>query len=324
MSTVVKIYNQGSPDVLTLEEQKLETPRAGEVKIRQEAIGVNFVDVYMRNGYYGIPHIPFTLGVEGAGIVEEVGGSETKLKKNDRVAYFFSPGAYAEHRLIKETALIKIPDDISFEVAATILAKGLTARMLIKQVYQLKPSDTILVHAASGGVGTLLVRWAKSLKAKVIAVVGSSAKIEHAKNSGADVVLLSSSKDFAQQVLDATNGKGVDVVYDGIAGYAFPLSIQSVRTGGKIFLFGFSGGDADTAKYSQEIINKQIELDTPAIGMYVRQTDVLEEATADLFATYRSGILGTAKPTSYSLSDVVQVHKDLEARVTTGSVIMKP
>ncbi len=324
MSTVVKIYNQGSPDVLKVETQQLKKPLAGEVKIRQEAIGVNFVDVYMRNGYYGISSAPFILGVEGAGIVEEVGGNETKFKVNDRVAYFFSPGAYAAHRIIKETALIKIPDDISFEIAASLLAKGLTARMLVKQAHQLKPSDTILVHAASGGVGTLLVRWAKFLKAKVIAVVGSSAKIKHAKNSGADLVLLSSSKDFHQQVLDATNGKGVDVVYDGIGGKAFPLSIQSVRTGGKIFLFGFSDGDADTATYSQEIIDKRIELDTPAIGVYVRQTNVLEDATADLFATYRLGILGTAKPTSYSLSDVVQVHKDLEARVTTGSVIMKP
>lgn len=324
MSTVVKIYNQGSPDVLKVENQNLEKPLAGEVTIRQEAIGVNFVDVYMRNGYYGIPYAPFVLGVEGAGIVEEVGSNESRFKKNDRVAYFFSPGAYAEHRIINENALIKIPDDISFEIAASILAKGLTARMLVKQAYQLKPSDTILVHAASGGVGTLLVRWAKFLKANVIAVVGSDAKIDYAKNLGADTVLLSSSEDFVQQVLDATNGKGVDVVYDGIGGHTFPLSVQSVKTGGKIFLFGFSGGDADTAKHSEEIINRNIVLDTPAVGSYVRQVSILEEATADLFATYRLGVLGNTEPTSYSLSNVAQVHKALEARETIGSIILKP
>lgn len=321
-SGVVLLRKQGPPSVLEYTRETINRPERKEVLIRQEAIALNFVDVLFRNGSFPLNRFPATIGVEAAGVVEAVGNEVSQYTEGDRVAYYFSLGAYAGRRLISEDELIKLPDDVSFDEAASLLAKGLTARMLIKQAYRVQPGDVVLVHAAAGGVGTLVSRWAKALGATVIATVGNSSKKAIAMNSGADLVIALDSEDMGSLVRSFTNNQGVQTVFDGVGKATYNQSAGLVKESGTIVLYGTSSGapSIDTAF----LASKKITLLRPALGQYLPDDESVTIATRDLFEALRAGVLGKIKTTVYPLAEAGKAHNDLESGRTTGSIIFHP
>ena len=321
-SGVVHISKQGAPSVLEFTSEIVNGPGKNEVLIRQKAIALNFVDVMFRNGTFPLNHFPATIGVEAAGVVEAVGTNTDEWAVGDRVGYYFALGAYAEKRLIHKDQLIKLPDDISFDQAASIMAKGLTARMLVKQAYPVQPGDVILVHAAAGGVGSLEGRWAKSLGATVIGTVGNVSKKVLAARQGLDLVIALDSEDMTEQVSSITRGTGVDAVFDGVGKATFSKSASLVKPNGKIVLYGNSSGSPQIdADY---LATRNIGLIRPSLGQYLPDRDSLDSAVSELFEAFRTGVFGEIKPTIYALSEVSRAHQDLEASRTTGSVILQP
>lgn len=318
-TAVIRISRQGSPAVLGYGLETIGTPNANQVVLNQKAIALNFVDVMFRNGTFPLNNFPVTIGVEAAGIVESVGENVKDFAVGDRVGYFFALGAYAERRLINASELIKIPDDVSFDQAAAIMAKGLTARMLIKQAYSVKKGDTILVHAAAGGVGSLISRWAKALGAKVIGTVGNSSKKSYALSHGIDSVISLDYDDLTEVVNNFTEGKGVDAVFDGVGKATFNDSINVIKNGGTYLLFGNSSGVPDI---DNKILNdRKINFIRPNLGSYFPDKASVQFAATEMFDALRNGILGDINPTVYSLSDVAKAHQDLELSTTTGSII---
>ncbi|MCF0069371.1 quinone oxidoreductase [Dyadobacter sp. CY261] len=321
-SGVVRLTRQGPPSALEYVTEQVGMPKDHEVLIRHEAIALNFVDVLFRNGNFPLRQFPATIGVEAAGVVEAVGTGVKDWIAGDRIAYYFSLGAYAERRLIDPQQLVKLPDDITFDQAASLLAKGLTARMLVKQAYPVQIGDVVLVHAAAGGVGSLVSRWAKSLGATVIGTVGNAAKKALVQQHGLDLVVALDTEDLAQQVNSITNGQGVDVAYDGVGKATFGKSVDLLKSGGTIVLFGNASGEPEID--SAYLHSKQIKLIKPAIGQYLPDRKSVDVATAELFEAFRTGVLGTVEPAVYPLSQVAKAHQDLEASRTTGSVILHP
>lgn len=321
-SGVVRINRQGPPLVLEFTTEKVGQPAADEVLIKQEAIAVNFVDVLFRNGSFLLRQLPATIGVEAAGIVEAVGPEVKDLKVGDRVAYYFSPGAYAGKRLMPEEGLIQLPDDIGFDEAAAMLAKGLTARMLVKQAYAVQRGDVVLVHAAAGGVGSLVSRWAKALGATVIGTVGSAAKKARAAQAGADYVIALDSENIASAVSTYTGGKGVQAVFDGVGKATFAPSVEVLQPGGFIVLYGTASGEPqiDNARLAAS----NIRLLRPALMQYLPGKKEIAASVDDLFQAFRSGILGNLPITVYPLSQAASVHQQLESGATTGSLILHP
>lgn len=275
-----------------------------------------------RNGSFPLNQFPATIGVEGAGVVEAIGSNVTHLKVGDRVSYYFSLGAYAEKRLINAGDLTKIPEDISFDQAASLMAKGLTARMLVKQAYPIKNGDVVLVHAAAGGVGSLLSRWAKALGAKVIGTVGNVSKKESVLNAGIDHVIALDMENMEEAINAITGGQGVQAVFDGVGKATFEKSVKSIKNGGTIVLYGTASG---SPQIDQALLaTKKISLLRPSLGQYLPDQKSLDTASNDLFEALRTGLLGKINPTVYSLSDVAQAHHDLESSLTTGSVVLHP
>lgn len=318
-SGVIRIERQGSPSVLEYGLEEIGTPDANQVVLSQKAIALNFIDVMFRNGSFPISHFPATIGVEAAGIVESVGENVKEFSAGDRVGYFFSLGAYAERRIINASDLIKLPEGIPFDQAAAIMAKGLTARMLIKQAYPVKEGDTILVHAAAGGVGSLVSRWAKALGATVIGTVGSSSKKSYALSHGIDHIISLDEGNLSESILNFTNGKGIDAVFDGVGKATFNESLNVVKNGGTIVLFGSSSG---TPTIDDKILNaKKINLVQPTLGSYLPNKESFQQAASEMFDALRSGILGEINPTIYPLSEAAKAHQDLESGNTKGSVI---
>lgn len=319
LSGLVRLNRQGPPSVLQYTKDSIADPQGNEVLIKQEAIALNFVDVLFRNGSFPLSNLPTIIGVEAAGTVEAVGASVTAFKPGDRVGYFFSLGAYAERRLINEQELIAIPDDISFDQAASLMAKGMTARMLIKEAYPVQKNDVILVHAAAGGVGSLISRWAKVLGATVIGTVGSSSKKEYALAHGIDHVITLDSEDLEQSVLSFTQGKGIKAVFDGVGQATFNQSLALLENGGTALLFGSSSG---TPIIDRSLItSKNIKLIQPNLGSYLPDQESVKRSAEDVFDAFRSGILGEINPTIYSLSDAAKAHQDLESGQTKGSIL---
>ncbi|KGF64072.1 quinone oxidoreductase family protein [Pseudomonas lutea] len=320
MNQRIRIYQQGTPAVLTYESFTLEKPGRGQVAIRHEAIGVNYVDTMFRDGTFKIP-LPFSMGVEAAGVVEAVGADVQHLKTGDRVGYFFAPGAYADSRVIDAAALIKLPTDISSEQAAGLLSKGLTAWALVKQVHALRAGETVVVHGASGGVGTLLTRWAKSIGAKVIATVGSAAKARIIESWGIDTVLRSDEPHLAERMKAANGGAGVDVVYDLVGRQTLEASTHALRDGGDLVHVGNASGMA--APDSTLLAARGIRYVQPSTPQYVN-TENQNTAASEVFERFREGALGPLELSRYRLEDAVLAHQAIAARKHTGSILLMP
>ncbi len=323
MSKMMRVYETGGPEVLRWEDGALPSPGPGEVIVRNAAVGLNFLDVYHREGRYPAP-LPFVPGNEGAGTIEAVGADVAGLKVGDRVGYVGPLGAYAE-RLVRPAAqLIPLPDDIDDFTAASILLKGMTAEYLVRRTYPVQAGDTILVHAAAGGVGQILCQWAAHIGATVIGTVGSAAKRPIAEACGCARVIVTAEEDFAAVAREMTGGAGVAVVYDGVGAATFEGSLASTRTRGMVVAFGAASGPIPPFDLVRLAGLGSLYLTRPSLGAYTRTPEELRASAEAVFAVVRSGAVKIAPPRTYRLADAATAHADLEARRTTGSVVLLP
>jgi NADPH2:quinone reductase len=320
MTQRIRIYQQGGPTVLHYENFTLEQPVRDQVLIRHEAIGVNFVDTMFRDGTFKVP-LPFSMGVEAAGVIQAVGPRVSNLKVGDRVGYFFAFGAYSDYRVVDASALIKLPDDISSQQAAGLLSKGLTAWALVKKVHTVQAGETVVVQGVSGGVGTLLSRWAKSLGATVIGTVGSASKANIVDAWGLDHVLRSDQPGLADQIRDVTSGIGVDVVYDLVGRQTIDASVGALRNGGHLVHAGNASGAAvvDTTR----LASKNIRYQQPATPQYVNPLNH-DMAASELFERFREGALGPLELSHYRLEEASIAHQAIADRKHTGSILLIP
>ena len=324
MNKAIQIKKIGGPEVLKLVDMPLHQPRSGEVLLHQKAIGLNFIDIYFRTGLYAQP-LPAVLGQEGAGIVEAVGPDVTNVKVGDRVAYADGPlGAYAERRIIPANVLVKLPDTISFEVAAAVLLQGLTVQYLFKRTYKIKPGQTILFHAAAGGVGLLACQWAKASGVKMIGTVSSPAKAELAKANGCTYAINTTEENFVERVEEITKGHGVPVVYDSIGRDTFFDSLNCLSPLGMMVSFGNSSGPVPAFNLTELSSRGSLFVTRPVLMHYTATRADLDEMAADLFAMIERKKINVQINQRYALADAAQAHRDLEARKTTGSSILLP
>ena len=326
MSHAIRIHQPGNAEVLQWDSIDVGSPAAGQIKLRQTACGLNYIDVYMRDGIYPIAEYPAILGMEAAGVIEELGEgvAEMNLDLNvgDRVAYAMVAGAYAEERLIDAQKLIRIPDSIDDKTAATMMLKGLTAHYLLFRTYPVKAGDTILVHAASGGVGLMLCQWAKHLGATVIGTVGSEEKAQLAMANGCDHVIFYREENIAERVRELTDGVGVAVVYDGIGQSTFEASLDSLQPFGTMVTYGNITGQVEA--FSPKILAPKgsLYVTRPTLGTHTATRELLVEGAERLIDVISKGIVKNHIKQSYALKDTAQAHKDLEARITTGSTVL--
>ena len=324
MTRIIKIEKAGGPEVLKLETINLEKPAPEEVTIEHKAIGLNFIDIYHRSGLYPI-ELPSGIGAEGAGTIKEIGSKVEGFSVGDKVAYAGAPlGAYSSERNYSTKNLVKIPDGITHEVAATLMTKGLTAYYLIYKTYPVSANETILFHAAAGGVGQILCQWAKSLGCKVIGTVGGDEKISIAKKNGCDLVINYSKEDFSKKVLEFTKGKGVPVVYDGVGKNTFHKSIECLKTRGMMVSFGNASGSLESIDVKKSIQPKGLYFTRPAMWHYLNSSDEIREGADKLFEKIKLGKIKIEIFKKYRLDDVQQAHKDLESRKIIGPAIIIP
>ena len=320
----VEIKKTGGPEVIGLKDISLSSPMSGEVLIRQVAIGLNYIDTYHRSGLYPVP-LPSGIGLEGAGIIEKVGADCSGFKEGDKVAYAAAPiGSYATHRIYPIKSLIKVPEGIDLEIAAAIMTKGLTTFYLLHKTYKVKSGETILFHAAAGGVGQIFCQWAKSLGCTVIGTVGSDEKIEIAKDYGCSHVINYNAKDFQKEVMDITNNSGLPVVYDGVGKVTMEKSLLCLKMRGTFVSFGNASGKLDAVDVGKLIAPKGLFLTRPSIAHYTSTKDELDEAAKKLFEMIKSKNVKVKLFKKYLLSEVVQAHKDLENRKIIGPAIITP
>jgi NADPH2:quinone reductase len=325
MAKAIRMYETGGPEVLRWEDFDPGQPEPGEVLLRHEAIGLNFIDVYHRNGLYPLPLLPATPGMEGAGIVEAVGGEVTEVAVGDRVAYAGPPpGAYAEVRVIPAHRLVKLPEGISTRQGASMMLQGMTARYLLHGCYAVKAGDIILIHAAAGGVGSIVSQWAKHLGAIVIGTVGSPEKAELAAANGCDHPILYKEEDFASKVNEITNGEGVDVVYDSVGQSTFMKSLDCLRPLGMMVSFGQSSGPVPPFDLSVLGLKGSLFLTRPSLMTYTAERGDLLAHAQDLFEVVEKGAVKIEIRQTYPLTEVAQAHRDLEDRKTTGSSLLIP
>ncbi|MCH2545807.1 MAG: quinone oxidoreductase [Alphaproteobacteria bacterium] len=324
MTRVVKIEKTGGPEVLKIESIELGKTGPEEVLIEQKAIGLNFIDTYHRSGLYPI-ELPSGIGVEGSGIIKKIGSKVKDFSIGDHIAYSGTPlGAYSSERNYPTKNLVKIPEEINFNVAATLMTKGLTAYYLLYKTYPISPNETLLFHAAAGGVGQIFCQWAKSLGCKVIGTVGSDEKITIAKKNGCDFVINYSTEDFAAKVLELTKGKGVPVVYDGVGKNTFEGSIECLKMRGMLVSFGNSSGSVTNIDVKKMIQPKSLYFTRPTMFHYLATKNELKEGADKLFEKISLGKIKIEIFKQYKLEDVVQAHKDLEARKIIGPVVIIP
>lgn len=325
MPKAIQIYKTGGPEVLRWEEYDPGRPAAGEALVRHEAVGLNFIDVYHRTGLYPLPSLPAVPGMEGAGIVEAVGEGVTEVAVGERVAYAGQPpGAYAEIRRIPAHRLVKLPDAISTKQGAAMMLQGMTARYLLRGCYAVKAGDTILIHAAAGGVGLIVCQWANHLGATVIGTVGSEEKAALARAHGCHHTILYSKEDFAERTRKITGGRGVDVVYDSVGQATFMKSLDCLRPMGMLVSFGQSSGLVPPFDPGLLSAKGSLFLTRPTLMTYTAQRDALLEHARDLFEVVASGAVKIEIQQSYPLAEAARAHRDLEARKTTGSTILVP
>jgi NADPH2:quinone reductase len=322
--SAVRFDHHGGAEVLDLVEVPAPSPGPGEVLIRNVAIGLNFIDIYQRTGLYPLP-LPSGLGKESAGVVEAVGEGVTRFKVGDRVATATAPvGAYSQFHLMPETAAVAVPDDISLEVAAAVMLKGMTAEFLVNRAFHVKQGDEILLHAAAGGVGLILGQWAKSLGATVIGTVGSEAKAEFAKTHGSDHVILYDREDVAARVKGITKGRGVAVAYDSVGKDTFEASLASLKRRGTLVLFGNASGPVPPFDPLRLSRGGSLYVTRPTLFDYVATVEELDASAAALFAVIRSGAVKVEIGQTFPLAEVRQAHEALAGRKTTGSTLLIP
>ena len=323
MSYAIRIHETGGPEKLKWEEVAVGDPGPGEVRVRNTAIGLNFIDTYHRSGLYPV-QLPLTLGSEGAGVIEAVGPKVKDFKAGDRVAYANPIGAYAEVVLRPTARLVKIPAGIDDKVAAAIMLKGMTAWYLCRRTYKVKKGDTIVVHAAAGGVGQILCQWAKHLGAIVIGTVGSEEKAALAKKAGCRHVIVTAKEKFVERVKAITKGKGVPVVYDGVGKDTFMDSLDCISPLGLMVSFGNASGPV--APFNAGILAQKgsLFLTRPTLFTYTAQREDLLKAASELFSVVKSKAVKISVNQTYPLSEAAQAHRDLEARKTTGSTVLLP
>jgi len=325
MSKAIRIYETGGPEVLKWEEFDPGKPDPGEVLLRHEAVGLNFIDVYHRTGLYPLPALPANPGMEGAGVVEEVGSDVAEFASGDRVAYAgLPPGAYAEIRRIPADRLINLPEKISTRQAAAMMLQGMTARFLLRRCYDVKKGDSILIQAAAGGVGLIVCQWAKHLGATVIGTVGSPQKAELAKVHGCDYPILYNDEDFAAKAREITGEQGVDVVYDSVGQATFMNSLDCLRPMGMMVSFGQASGAIPPFDVSVLGTKGSLSLTRPSLMTYTAKREDLLDHARDLFEVVENGAVKIEIKQTYALADAAQAHRDLEARKTTGSTILIP
>ena len=325
MVAAVRVHKTGGPEVLTFEQIEIGAPGPGQIKLKQHACGVNFIDTYFRMGMYPSPvGLPFTSGNEGAGEVIAVGPGVTDIKIGDRVGYVASLGGYAQERLMPADRAVKLPDSISYEQAAAMMLKGMTAQYLLRHTYKVEKGSTILVHAAAGGVGLILCQWGNALGATVIGTVGSEDKAKLAKANGAHHTILYRNEDFAAKVKEITGGKLCDVVYDGIGKTTFPASLDCIRPLGMFASFGSASGPVDSFNINILQTKGSLFATRPTLNNYVAKREDLLATAKDLFDVVSSGKVKIPVNQKYALKDAVKAHQDLEGRGTTGSSILIP
>jgi len=324
MTKAIRIFKTGGPEVMEYVDVEVGETGPGEARVRHHACGLNYIDVYFRTGLYPQP-LPAGLGMEGAGVVEAVGDGVTHLRAGDRVAYAGRPpGAYAEARVMPAAQLVKLPDNIDFETGAAMMLQGLTVQYLFRRTFPLKGGETVLFHAAAGGVGLIACQWARALGVTLIGTVGSDAKGELAKQHGAAHVINYNTENFVERVKEITGGKGVPVVYDSIGKDTFIGSLDCLAPLGTMVSFGNASGPVESFALAELAKRGSLYVTRPSMGAYLSTRAELEAAAKSLFGVVASGAVKVDVRQRYALADVAQAHRDLEGRKTTGSTILLP
>lgn len=324
MTKAIRMFKTGGPEVMEYVDVEVGDPGPGEVRIRHAAVGLNFIDVYFRTGLYPQP-LPSGLGQEGAGTIEAVGAGVSDFKVGDRVAYAGRPnGAYAEARVMPADILVKLPDSISFDTAAAMMLQGMTVQYLLRQTYPLKAGETILLHAAAGGIGLIACQWARALGVTVIGTVSTDEKAALAKAAGCTHVINYKTENFVERVKELTSGKGVPVVYDSIGKDTFIGSLDCLSPRGMMVSFGNASGSVSPFGVSELASRGSLFLTRPSLGNYVATREALNATAGDLFAMVEAKKVNIDINQRYALKDVGQAHADLEGRKTTGSTILIP
>ena len=320
----VIISKNGGPEVLELKDIKLDDPKSGEVLIKNKAIGLNYIDTYHRSGLYPV-ELPSNIGIEGAGVIEKIGSDVKDFNVGDKVAYASMPiGSYATHRIFPTKKLIKVPNEIDLENVVTLMTKGFTVFYLLHKTYPVKSGETILFHAAAGGVGQIFCQWAKSLGCTVIGTVGSDEKIEIAKSNGCAHVINYSKENFAEKVKEITNGEGVPVVYDGVGKKTFDGSIECLKIRGMMVSFGNASGPLDPCNVTKSLAPKGLYLTRPSIAHYTTTREELDEAAKKVFEMFINKKFTLNIFKKYSLNEIVKAHQDLENRKILGPAVIIP
>ncbi len=323
MPKAIRFHETGGPEVLRLEDIQVGDPGPGEARVRHAAVGVNFIDVYHRSGLYPVP-LPSGLGVEAAGVVDAVGAGVTHVRPGDRVAYVATAGSYAEARVVPADRLVKLPGDVPDRTAAAMMLKGLTVRSLVRRTYPVKAGDPVLVHAAAGGVGLIMVQWLKALGATVIGTVGSDEKAKIARAHGADHVIVYTREAFSKRVREITGGAGVAVVYDSVGKATFDGSLDSLRPLGLMVSFGNASGSPPPLDVGVLGRKGSLFLTRPTVFSYIAKREDLDQAAAELFEVVRTGKVKVEVSRTWPLAQAAEAHRALEARQTTGSLVLLP
>ncbi|HNJ76002.1 MAG TPA: quinone oxidoreductase [Azospira sp.] len=324
MVHAIRFHDTGGPEVLRWEAVEVGAPGPGQVRVRHEAVGLNFIDTYHRTGLYPLP-LPSGIGLEGAGVVEAIGEGVSNVRVGDRVAYAGGPvGAYSEARCMPAAPLLRLPDAIDFRTGAAMMLQGLTSAYLLRKTYRVQAGDAVLIHAAAGGVGLIACQWAKALGATVIGTTSSEEKAALARAHGADHIIFYNREDVAKRVREITGGEGVAVVYDGVGKDTFMGSLDSLRTRGMMVSFGNASGPV--APFDPLLLSQKgsIFITRPTLMHHTAKREELEELGGELFAMVASGKVRIEVNQTYALRDAAQAHIDLEARRTTGSTILLP
>jgi NADPH:quinone reductase len=324
MAKVIRFHERGGPEVLRLEDAEVGEPGPGQARVRHRAIGVNFIETYHRTGLYPLP-LPSGLGQEGAGVVEAVGAGVTHVKAGDRVAYANGPpGSYSEARLMPAERLVVVPDGVSDEQAAAVMLKGLTVQYLIRRTYAVKAGETVLWHAAAGGVGLIACQWLRALGVRVVGTAGSDEKAALAKAHGAAEVIVYTREDFPERVRALTGGEGVPVVYDSVGKSTFAGSLDCLKPLGLMVSFGNASGAVPPFELGVLAQKGSLYVTRPTLNTYAAKRADLEASAAELFDVIRRGAVKVEIGGRYPLAEAARAHRDLEARRTTGSLVLLP
>lgn len=322
MASVVRIHHYGGPEQLRLETADPGRPGPGEVRLKQTAVGLNYIDTYHRTGLYKLPSLPAAIGVEGAGVVTETGAGVTDLKAGDRVAYTGCIGSYASERLAPADRMVKVPDGIVDDVAAAMMLKGMTVRYLLRETFKVGPETTLLFHAAAGGVGLIACQWAKALGATIIATAGSPEKMQLALDHGATHAINYRTGNFVERVKEITGGKLCDVVYDGVGKDTFPGSLDCLKPRGLWVSFGNASGPVPP--FELTALKGSLFATRPSLFAYTATREELLANANELFGMVASGKVKIEVNHRYALAEVALAHADLEGRKTTGSIVLLP